>query len=58
MEKNYKDQMAERAAKLVEDFDRLQEECRDLPKICLENPMEYAELVSNLEWLSEEWKTL
>ena len=58
MEKNYKDQMAERAAKLVEDFDRLQEECRDLLKICRENPEEYAELVSNLEWLSGEWKTL
>ena len=58
MEKNYKDQMAERAAKLVEEFDRLKEECRDLAKICRENPEEYAELVSNLEWLSGEWKTL
>ena len=58
MGKNYKDQMAERAAKLVEEFDRLKEECRDLAKICRENPEEYAELVSNLEWLSGEWKTL
>ena len=48
MEKNYKDQMAERAAKLVEEFDRLKEECRDLAKICRENPEEYAELVGTL----------
>lgn len=58
MEKDYKDQMAERAAKLIEDFDRLQEEYRDLLKICQENPEEYAELMRNLEWLSGEWKTL
>jgi hypothetical protein len=55
MEKDYKDQMADRAAKLIEDFDRLQEECRDLLKICRENPEEYAELLRNLEWLCGEW---
>ena len=58
MEKDYKDQMADRAAKLIEDFDRLQEECRDLLKICQENPEEYAELMRNLEWICREWKTL
>ena len=54
MEKDYKDQMTERAAKLIEDFDRLQEECRDLLKVCRENPEEYAELLRNLEWFCGE----
>ena len=48
MEKDYKDLMAERAAQLIEDFDRLQEECRDILKICRKNPEEYAELVGTL----------
>ena len=58
MEKDYKDLLAERAAKLIEDFDRLQEECRDLVKICRANPEEYAELLRNLEWLCGEWEEL
>ena len=56
MKQDYKDQMAERAAKLIEDFDRLQEECRDILKICRRNPEEYAELLRNLEWLCGEWE--
>lgn len=56
MKKDYKDQMAERAAKLIEDFDRLQEEWRDLLKSCRENPEEYAELLRNLESLCGEWE--
>jgi len=56
VKKDYKDQMAERAAKLIEDFDRLQEEWRDLLKSCRENPEEYAELLRNLESLCGEWE--
>jgi len=56
MARDYKDQMTERAAKLIKDFDRLQEECRDILKICRENPEEYAELLRNLESLCGEWE--
>ena len=56
MRNDYKDQTAERAAKLIEDFDRLQEEWRDILKICRKNPEEYAELLRNLQWLCGEWE--
>jgi len=51
MEKDYKDQMAERAAKIIEDFDRLQEECGDLLKVFKEDPEEYSDIIKKLEWL-------
>jgi hypothetical protein len=56
MEKDYRDQMADRAAKLIEDFDRLREEWRDLLKVCRENPEEYAEILRNLERICGEWE--
>jgi hypothetical protein len=56
MKRDCKDQMTEGAAKLIEDFHRVQEECRDILKICRENPEEYAELLGNLEWLCGEWE--